>query len=286
LIHRILRPLSTAGVQDVVLNLHYLPQTLTSRLGDGSALGMRIRYSWEVPVLGSAGGPKRAIPLLANPEPRIPNPGTFLILNGDTLTDVSIQALLEDHRRSGALVTMAVVHNTEPEKYSGVGVGADGAFTGWVPRGSRESSYHFIGVQVAEPAAFASVPADTPSEVRTLYPALVAARPGSVRAFRTQASFMDIGTPSDYLETSLKLAAREGIDVSAGAEISPTARIERSVLWDDVTVEDGAMLKECVVTDGVTVPADTSWHGVTIRVASGELTPGERRIEGLAIGSL
>lgn len=279
LIHRILRSLSSAGVQDVVLNLHHLPHTLTSLLGDGSALGMRIRYSWEVPVLGSAGGPKRAIPLLANP-------GTFLVLNGDTLTDVSLPALLDDHRRSGALVTMAVVPNTEPEKYSGVGVGPDGAFTGWVPRGSREPSYHFIGAQVAEPAAFASVPADTPSEVRTLYPALVAARPGAVRAFRTQASFMDIGTPSDYLETSLLLAAREGIDTSAGAEISPTARIERSILWDDVIVEDGAMLQECVVTDGVRVPADTSWHGVTIRVAAGELTPGERRIEGLAIGSL
>ncbi len=286
LIHRILRPLSSAGVQDVVLNLHYLPHTLTSLLGDGSALGMRIRYSWEVPVLGSAGGPKRAIPLLANPESRGPDRGTFFILNGDTLTDVSLPALLDDHRRSGALVTMAVIQNTEPEKSSGVGVGADGAFTGWVPRGSREPSYHFIGVQVAEPAAFASVSADTPSEVRTLYPALAAARPGSVRAFRTQASFMDIGTPSDYLETSLRLAAREGIDTSAGAEISPTARIERSILWDDVIVENGAMLKECVVTDGVRVPADTSWHGVTIRVASGELTPGERRIEGLAIGSL
>ena len=293
LIHRILRSLSSAGVQDVVLNLHHLPHTLTSLLGDGSALSMRIRYSWEVPVLGSAGGPKRAIPLLANPdsripspESRVPGPGTFLVLNGDTLTDVSLPALLDDHRRSGALVTMAVVPNTEPEKYSGVGVGPDGAFTGWVPRGSREPSYHFIGVQVAEPAAFASVPADTPSEVRTLYPALVAARAGAVRAFRTQASFIDIGTPSDYLETSLLLAAREGIDTSAGAEISPTARIERSILWDDVIVEDGAMLQECVVTDGVRVPADTSWHGVTIRVASGELTPGERRIEGLAIGSL
>ena len=293
LIHRILRSLSSAGVQDVVLNLHHLPHTLTSLLGDGSALGMRIRYSWEVPVLGSAGGPKRAIPLLANPESRIPDPGlrvqgpgTFLVLNGDTLTDVSLPALLDDHRRSGALVTMAVVPNTEPEKYSGVGVGPDGAFTGWVPRGSREPSYHFIGVQVAEPAAFASVRADTPSEVRTLYPALVAARAGAVRAFRTQASFIDIGTPSDYLETSLLLAAREGIDTSAGAEIGPTARIERSILWDDVIVEDGAMLQECVVTDGVRVPADTSWHGVTIRVASGELTPGERRIEGLAIGSL
>ena len=279
LIHRILRSLSSAGVQDVVLNLHHLPHTLTSLLGDGSALGMRIRYSWEVPVLGSAGGPKRALPLHANP-------GTFLVLNGDTLTDVSLPALLDDHRRSGALVTIAVVPNTEAEKYSGMSVGPDGAFTGWVSRGSREPSYHFIGVQAAEPAAFASVPADTPSEVRTLYPALVAARPGAVRAFRTQASFVDIGTPSDYLETSLLLAAREGIDTSAGAEISPTARIERSILWDDVIVEDGAMLKDCVVTDGVRVPADTSWHGVTIRVASAELTPGERRIEGLAIGSL
>jgi NDP-sugar pyrophosphorylase family protein len=293
LIHRILRPLSSAGVQDVVLNLHYLPDTLTSLLGDGSTLGMRIRYSWEVPVLGSAGGPTRAIPLLANPESRIPDPGprvrdpgTFLILNGDTLTDVSLPALLDDHRRSGALVTMAVVPNTEPEKYSGVGVGPDGAFTGWVSRGSREPSYHFIGVQVAEPAAFASVPADTPSEVRTLYPALVVARPGAVRAFRTQASFMDIGTPSDYLETSLLLADREGVDTSAGAEISPTARIERSILWDDVIVEDGAMLKECVVTDGVRVPADTSWQGVTLRVASGELAAGEQRIGELAVASL
>jgi hypothetical protein len=57
-------------------------------------------------------------------------------------------------------------------------------------------------------------------------------------------------------------------------------------LWDDVVVEAGTMLRECVVTDGVRVPADTSWHGVTIRVADGELMPGERRIDDLAIASL
>ena len=112
LVYRILRSLSSAGVRDVVLNLHHLPHTLTRLLGDGRALGMRIRYSWEVPVLGSAGGPKRAIPLLANPEPRTPNPGTFLILNGDTLTDVDPRAVVDAHRQSGALVTMAVVPNT------------------------------------------------------------------------------------------------------------------------------------------------------------------------------
>ena len=294
LVQRILRSVASAGVRDIVLNLHHLPHTLTRLLGDGAGLGLRIRYSWEVPVLGSAGGPKRALPLLSNVEPgtsdpgsRIPSPGTFLIVNGDTLTDLDLGALVHDHQRSGALVTMAVVPNTEPEKYSGVRVAEDGAFTGWVARGSQEPSFHFIGVQVAEPEAFASAAVDVPSEVRTLYPSLIGAHAGAVRAFRADGiEFFDIGTPSDYLDTSLILAAREGIDTAAHAEISKAARVERSVLWDDVVVEDGAMLRECVVADGVRVPADTSWHGVTIRIASGDLAPGERKIDGLAIASL
>jgi NDP-sugar pyrophosphorylase family protein len=287
LIHRILRSLKSAGVEDVVLNLHHLPHTLTTLLGDGGELGMRIRYSWEVPVLGSAGGPKRAIPLLANPQSRHPNPGTFLILNGDTLTDIDPRAVVTDHQRSGALVTMAVVPNNEPDKYGGLVVRDDGSVAGFVRRGSSETSWHFVGIQVAQAEAFASVPADVPYEtVGALYPALLTERPGSIRAYRTTGEFMDIGKPSDYLNTSLTLADREGVALTAGAEISPTARVELSVLWDDVVVEEGAMLRECVVTDGVRVPSDTSWHGVTIRVASGELAPGERRIDGLAIGSL
>jgi NDP-sugar pyrophosphorylase family protein len=182
---------------------------------------------------------------------------------------------------------MAAVPNTEPDKYGGVVVAADGSVTGIARRGSREPSCHFVGVQVAEPEAFVSVPADVPYEtVGALYPALLSERPGAIRAYRTSGEFMDIGTASDYLATSLKLAAREGIDSAAHADISSSARVERSVLWDDVVVEHGAMLRECVVTDGVTVPADTSWHGVTIRVASDDLAPGERSIGGLAIRSL
>ena len=212
LVHRILRSLSSAGIHDVVLNLHHLPHTLTTLVGDGTDLGMRVRYSWEVPVLGSAGGPRRALPLLSNPE----SGSTFLIVNGDTLTNLDLGALLHDHQRSGALVTMAVVPNTEPEKYSGVRVAQDGSFAGWVARGSPEPSFHFVGVQAAEPAAFVSSAVDVASEVRALYPALVAAQPGAVRVFRADGTeFFDIGTPSDYLDTSLRLAARERIDSTA-----------------------------------------------------------------------
>ena len=59
LARRVLRWLAGAGVTDAVLNLHHLPHTLTAIVGDGSDLDLRVRYSWEMPVLGSAGGPRR-----------------------------------------------------------------------------------------------------------------------------------------------------------------------------------------------------------------------------------
>ncbi|HLG55826.1 MAG TPA: NDP-sugar synthase [Vicinamibacterales bacterium] len=309
LAHRILKSLADAGVTDAVLNLHHLPHTLTALTGDGTSLGLRVRYSWEVPVLGSAGGPRRALPLLRdlestpNPESRpstllgtpraivegrIPNSGsTFLIVNGDTLTDVDVRAVVSSHQKSGALVTIAVVPNTEPDKYGGAVVDGDGSITGFAKRGSADGSFHVIGVQVAEAEAFASVPSDVPFEsFRALYPSIIASRPGSIRAFHATAEFFDIGTPADYLDTSLRIAEREGHSPGGHAQVDPSARIERSVLWDDVVVEAGAMLNECVVTDGVRIPSDTSWHGVTIRIADGELAPGEQRIGHLAIGSL
>jgi NDP-sugar pyrophosphorylase family protein len=279
LVHRIVRSLAASGVTDVVLNLHHLPHTLTRIVGDGTPLGVRVRYSWEVPVLGPAGGPRRAAPLLGD---------TFLIVNGDTLTDLDVTSLVADHRRSGALVTMAVVPNTHRDKYSGLSATSDGVLTGFAKRGSPDNAFHYIGIQVVDAAAFASVPDGVPFEISTLYTSLIRTRPGSIRLFHTASEFFDIGTPADYLDTSFRIAEREGHSTSTAphTQIDPTAHIERSILWDDVVVEAGTMLRECVVTDGVRVPADTSWHGVTMRVAGDDLAPGERRIDDLAIASL
>ena len=281
LITRILRQLRAAGITEAVLNLHHLPHTLTRIVGDGSDLGMRVRYSWEMPILGSAGGPRQALPLLGAP--------TFLIVNGDTLADLDIGAMVAAHRRSGALVTMATVPNEEPQKYGGIIVGAGGMVTGFAKRGSSHSAFHFIGVQVVEAAAFASLNAGAPYEsVAAVYPALISDHPGSVRAHVCTAAFFDIGTPSDYLRTSLLLMRREGGALPRGARtrVDATARVEESILWDDVDVGAGSMLRECVVADGARVPADTSWTGVTLRPTTGELTPGERHIGELAVASL
>jgi mannose-1-phosphate guanylyltransferase len=276
IVQRILRWLATGGVTDAVLNLHHLPETIAGIVGDGAADGVHVRYSWEMPVLGSAGGPRHALPLLGS--------SAFLIVNGDTLTNVDVAALVDAHRRSGALVTMAVIPNADPGKYSGLAVDGTGAFTGVVSRTSSQSSYHFVGVQVAEAEAFAMLPDNRPFEsVRQLYPTLLATRPGSIRTFLCSAEFFDIGTPADYLSTSLAFTARE----SAQSLIpNPQSLLEDCVLWDDVEVDEDVRLRRCILTDGVRVPSGSSWQGMTIRVAHGELMKTERLVGELAIGPI
>jgi mannose-1-phosphate guanylyltransferase len=166
LVRRILRWLAAAGVRRTVLNLHHLPDTITAMVGDGADLGLSVRYSWEHPVLGSAGGPRRALPLLDTDR--------FLIVNGDTLTDLDLDGLIVEHERSGALVTMTVIPNPDPDRYGGVMVDDAGAVTGFVRRRTPGPSWHFVGIQAACATAFAGLSPDEPSEsVSWLYPALM-----------------------------------------------------------------------------------------------------------------
>lgn len=258
LARRTIRWLVGHGIRDLVLNLHHKPESITAAVGDGSDLGAHVRYSWESPVLGSAGGPRHALPIVLDrlaPEA----PRRFVLVNGDTLTDVDLPAMAEQHRRTGALVTMALVANPRPDKYGGVLLDGDHRVTGFTRRGDLQPSFHFIGPQIVEAEAFLTLEDGIPAEsVMGIYPVLMATRRGSVRGFVSRATFQDIGTPADLLQTSLDLAAADGRADrprwGRNARVAGTARVTRSVLWDDVTVGAGAVLTECVVADGVHIP--------------------------------
>jgi NDP-sugar pyrophosphorylase family protein len=184
---------------------------------------------------------------------------------------------------------LAVTENPDSGKYGGVLVDPKGHVTGFSRRGSGEASWHFVGVQVVEAEAFRTVPPGTPFEsTRQLYPALFAECPTSVRAHVCRAEFFDIGTPGDYLRTSLLLAGREasGPSVGRGGRIDPSARIDASVLWDDVAVGADVRLTRCVLTDGVHVPAGSAWTETILRPARGELGSAERQVGDLYVSPL
>ena len=296
MIRRILAWLAAHGITDVVLNLHHRPDTIAAVTGDGTDLGVRVRYSWEQPaVLGSGGGPRLALPIVGT--------DVFLIVNGDTLTDVDLAALARAHERSAALVTLALVPNREFDRYGGVAIDDDGAVVGFMGRGPRAAgSYHYIGVQVATAEAFAGVRAgDAASSIGGVYDALMAARPGSVRGFVSDAAFWDVGTVTDYWRTSwafesamsasaLRAAATEPSPDAGLAKpkrarvlgaprlgktpvIDRSARVSNSILWDGVEIGAGAVIDECILTDGVRVPAGAEYRRMAVvRVATGGLT--------------
>jgi NDP-sugar pyrophosphorylase family protein len=257
LIRRIVRWLASQGVADIVMNLHHRPETIAATIGDGSDLGVRVRYSWEMPVvLGAAGGPRQALSIIGA--------DTFFLINGDTLTDLDLAELDDRHQSTGAAITLALVPNDWPDHYGGVQLDAEQRVTGFVPRGRAEGSFHFIGAQVVAASVFSSLPAGQPADsIGGMYDALIARQPGAIRGFVCQTSFWDVGTVADYWFTSWSFAEAEGTaDFTAGrhARIDPTARVSRSILWDDVEIAGECVVDECVVTDGVRVPRGASYR--------------------------
>lgn len=262
---RIVDWLARSGVTDVTLNLHYLPETIAAVVGDGTALGVRARYSWEHPqVLGSAGGPRQALDIVGADR--------FFIVNGDTITDAALGPLADAHTASGALVTLAAIPNTRPEHYSGLRLAADGAVVGIEPKGSTRPSFHFIGVQVAEAKAFAMLPKGTAANsIGGLYDALIDAKPGSVRAHVCDAQFFDIGTVDDYWQTSWQFAGTATPSNIGTADVASDATVTGSILWDCVTIGAGARIDRCIVTDDVVVaPNSVYTDAILLRGSDGQ----------------
>jgi NDP-sugar pyrophosphorylase family protein len=267
LVEHVIAWLQRQTITDLVLNLHHRPSTITAIVGDGRHLGVRVRYSWEQPLLGSAGGPRRALPLLDS-DP-------FLIVNGDTLCDFDLAPLLAAHAMSGADVTMAVVPNPRPEHYNGIAVDAEGRVTGFVARQVRRStssrrpepvegrsskfearnavaSFHFVGVQVAQARVFAGLRDGEPAEtVAGLYREMVAARPGAIRVWPAPTSFLDVGTPRDYLRAAMSLQ-----DAPAGRGAN--------VVWAGAVVDAGAQIANCIVAGDLRLAAGFSARDAVI----------------------
>lgn len=281
LVVHVLEWLHREGIRDVVLNLHHRAETITAIAGDGAHLGLRVRYSWEQPLLGSAGGPRHALPLLESWRQPLEDAArgrsdTFLIVNGDTLCDFPLAPMIDAHVRRGAEVTMAVVPNARPDHYNGITLSADHRVTGFVPRGQADGSWHFIGVQIADAAVFAGLPDNVPLEtVHGLYRQRIAAAGSAIFGWRAQTAFLDVGTPGDYLRAALEWSHADPARlVAEDASVDPSASISQSIVWPGARVGAATRLDRCIVAGSVPVPAGFAARDAVI-VPAAIVKPGD-----------
>lgn len=262
--------LGANGVDEVVLSLGYKPEAFTDAYPDGTCAGVRLRYAVEPEPLDTAG----AIRFAALSAGLDTAGETFLVVNGDVITDLDLGALLALHRARGAEATIALTPVEDPSRYGVVPIDGEGRVEAFIEKPDREhapSNWINAGTYVLEPSVIARIPDGRRVSIeRETFPAMVA--DGTLFALQSDAAWVDAGTPATYLSVQLELARRSGrahpadavIDPSAtladvvvrsGSRIAAGATLQRCVVGRDVVIEEGAELSDCVLADGVHIGA-------------------------------
>jgi NDP-sugar pyrophosphorylase family protein len=301
-LERTLRRLKEAGIEDVILPAGYLPEAITSFFGDGSALGLRLRYVIEDVPLGTAGALKNVAEYIDGP---------FFVLNGDVLTSLDLRGMLAYHRQKGGIGTLHLIRAEDPSAFGCVVHDAEGRVERFVekpPRGEEPTNEVNAGTYLLEREVLDLIPAGRPVSIeRETFPAIIAG-PRPLYAYTTDDYWIDLGRPEAYLDAHRHVfdgtmplgltpevdgpgaaaapasALRPPVFIGHGCAIAPDAAVgPYTVLGDNCTVEAGASVADSLLWDGVSVGAGAQieWAIVASRARIGA---GARISRGSVIG--
>ncbi len=287
------------GIEDVIMSCGFLATSVRNVLGNGSGLGIRLRFVEEPDPRGTAGALKFAESMLDE---------RFLLLNGDVLTDLDLTAQLAQHERTGARATLALVPVEDPSAYGLVHLAEDRSVSGFVEkpgpdhreggaagvgapagRAPLESYTNLIsaGAYVLEREVLGLVPGGRNVSIeREVWPLLIG---HGLYGYPSESYWLDIGTPERYLKGTFdiiegkvrttvgELLGSDYLSVAPDAQVQgrvvPPAVLERGVhvaagaqvgslvvLGQGVQIGAGATVERAVIMNGAEIGA-----GCTLR---------------------
>jgi mannose-1-phosphate guanylyltransferase len=243
--------LSKHGITEVVLSLGYLPDHFISAYPDGSIAGVRISYAVEPEPLDTAGAIKFAAQYARIDE-------TFLVVNGDVLTDLDVSALIAFHRAHGAEATIALHPVEDPSRFGVVVTDADDRVDAFIEKPPREEAPTNLinaGTYVFEPSVLSRIESGRKVSVeRETFPALAAA--GTLYAMADDAYWLDTGTPATFLQANIDvLNGRDSVrivkDLVGTTWCHETSRVAASARLVNTVVDRDCVVGENVVLEGV-----------------------------------
>lgn len=272
MIVRLIERLAEAGVTDVVLALGFKPEPFEAAFPDGVHTladgSVRVHYAVEPEPLDTAG----AIGFAAR---RAGIDSTFVVANGDIITDLSVADLVAAHRAGGCQGTIHLTPVADPSAFGVVEIDGDGRsgaarvrrFVEKPAPGDTESNLINAGTYVFEPDVLDLIPDGAKVSVeRDTFPQLVAS--GRLGAVATDDYWIDAGRPDMFRTANLALidgtrgvperaiapgariaadAMVDGSVVAASAVVEPAARVVRSVLLPGACVQRGAVVVDSIV---------------------------------------
>lgn len=195
------RLLERAGIQEIIVNLHYLPEHLEKFLSTHKKIKAKIFFSKESVLLGTGGGVKKAEPFFEG-QP-------FVLANCDFVTNLDVGALIQEHFRTQSLATMFLYQNPRKEpKYSKVGIDSDGHLC-QLPKLQTQKPAQtgiFTGIHVIESSCL-NILEEKPCGINEiLYPTLMKETPDRVRGLFSKSGYWcDTGEVDTFLASTFEL---------------------------------------------------------------------------------
>ncbi|MFA7249135.1 MAG: NDP-sugar synthase [Dehalococcoidia bacterium] len=271
LLDHLLLHLRSHGFDQITLALTHRAEAIQQSFGRGERLGLALEYAYEDTPLGSGG----AIAMIAGGWTE-----TFLVCNGDIVTDLDLTAMLAAHRARGAELSISLFEVDDPSPFGVADMDGTGRIRRFVekpPRDQAPSRLVNSGSWLFEPSLLADMDPTRFNRVEDeLFPR-VCEQGRPVYGYSHAGYWADVGNPASLLRVNLDLVrgavpARlpspppaDGVLVGDGASIAPGARIQGpAVIGGGSRVADGALVTASVLWDGVTVEAGASVRGSTI----------------------
>jgi mannose-1-phosphate guanylyltransferase len=248
--------LARHGVDRAVLSLGYRADAFIEAFPSQQIAGVTLEYVVEPEPLDTAGAIRFAARSAGVSE-------TFLVLNGDVLTDFDASALVEFHRLHGAQGTIALTPVEDPSRFGVVSTDEQGRVSAFIekpPAGTAPTNLINAGIYVLEPPVLDRIPDGRRVSIeRETFPALVGE--GALYALASDAYWLDTGTPAQFIQVQLDiLKGRCGFEltlpeVRLGIFADPSARVAgrldpHSLVGPNVSIAEGAAVSDSVIGAG------------------------------------
>jgi mannose-1-phosphate guanylyltransferase len=279
----ILRLLERHGFHEVISNVHYFPDSIRERFGDGSGYGVRLSYSHEEELLGTAGGVRNVRDFLGDE--------TFLIISGDALTDIDLGALLARHREAGGIGTLALKPVEDPSQLGVVILGEDGRIQGFQEKpdpAEALSNLGSCGIYVFEPEIFEYFPdQDFVDWAQDVFPTLLE-RDIALFGHEIGDYWNDVGSLGELRQGNFDALTGgvrveiDGSEISRGNWTADSTTLEEQVqmeppvyIGDGCRVGRGARLTgpvvigaDCTIGEGAVLSDVLVWQGTEVKAGS------------------
>tara|TARA_B100001123_G_scaffold437934_1_gene571689 strand:+ start:18664 stop:19626 length:963 start_codon:yes stop_codon:yes gene_type:complete len=267
-------------IDEIILSLNYQPNAIEEVFGNGSEIGVRIRYMVEPLPLGTGGAIKFAAGNIED---------TILVFNGDVLTNTDLRKVVDLHRSRAAKATIVLTPVDNPSAYGLVETDKVGNVRQFLEKPSGDQiicNTINAGIYVLEPTTFDRIPENTNWSVeRKYFPSLVENRETFV-AYIDRGYWIDIGTPEKYLQVHRDImtgtcrsypfpdGSTGGSNIATTATVSSDAELEGvCFIADQVQIDPGAAIRSYSVVgtgarvgSGAVIDGAILWPGATVGV--------------------